>query len=257
MRACAVIVGAVLGVTGLSSACAVGVDGDFNGVAFAPDRSAAAIVDSHDIVAFNGSFIPVERARASMTVNVWLSSAEPPMGDEWRRLPAERLLDVRKDLAASDLLVLEDIPFDALQDGDTLTASTSAVDGAVGVARGDGDFAFALGQRVDDAWEQGLGGKVTVEIQARSLVRAKVRGGSLDAIVKVTRERAADQPEGGLATGTVTLQVAVDLAPERLAEANLAIVSPIAHCRAERGPDAGLACAAADADPVVDATGVH
>jgi|GEM_PF-1220104 len=246
----------------LLSSCAVGVEGDFGGVAFTPDRTVGAILDSHEILERNGALIPVERARASMTVNLWLSSAEPPMGDEWRRLPAERLLDVRKDLAGSDLLVVQGLSFDALQDGDRLTAVTTADDGRDGLARGAGDFTFALGQRVaeqpaTDGEAVGLGGKITVEIEARRLVRDRVRGGTLDAVVTVTRERAAGQPEGGLATGTVTLQVAVDLAPERLAEANLAIVAPIARCVALAGPDAGLACAAADADRVVDATGSH
>lgn len=245
----------------LLSSCAVGVEGDFGGVAFTPDRTVGAILDSHEILERNGALIPVERARASMTVNLWLSSAEPPMGDDWRRLPAERLLDVRKDLAGSDLLVVQGLSFDALQDGDRLTAVTNAADGRDGIARGTGDFTFALGQRVAeqpaDGEALGLGGKVTVEIEARQLVRDRVRGGTIDAVVTVTRERAAGQPEGGLATGTVTLQVAVDLAPERLAEANLAIVAPIARCLAVAGPDVGLACAAADADPVVDATGSH
>ena len=242
----------------LLSSCAVGVEGDFGGVAFTPDRTVGAILDSHEILERNGALIPVERARASMTVNLWLSSAEPPMGDDWRQLPAERLLDVRKDLASSDLLVLQGISFDALQDGDRLTAVTNAADGRDGIARGSGDFTFALGQRVDDTESLGLGGKVTVEIdEGTRLERTAVRGGTLDATIIITRERAAGQAEGGLATGAVTLQVAVGLAPERLAEANLAIVAPIARCLAVAGPDVGLACAAADADPVVDATGSH
>lgn len=250
---CALLLGAGAAAGG---GCAVAVDGDFDGLAFSPARTAEAILDSHTILQRQGALLPVERARAQMRVDLWLSGADLPVDDDWRHLPSERLLDVRKDLASHDLLVLRGMDFDALQDGRLLVAQTTADDAARGVARGAGDFTFSLGQQVAEGFDQdGIGGKVTVEVEASRLDREEPRGGSLRATVVVIRERAADQPASDLATGTVTLQLDLPLAPERLAEANLATVDPIARCVAESGPDAGLACATVEADPVVDERG--
>lgn len=243
-------------VVAAGSGCAVSVDGDFGGLPFVPVRSADAILDSHTILERRGALLPVERARSQMTVDLWMSGADVPVLDAWRHLPSDRLLDVKKDLASADLLVLRGMDFDTLQDGTLLTAQTDADDAAVGIARGAGDFSFALGQHVpEDFAQDGVGGKVTIEVQATRLDRDEPRGGVLQASVVVIRERAADQPASDLATGTVTFTLDLPLAPERLAEANLAVVDPIARCVAERGPDTGLACATAPADPVVDERG--
>jgi hypothetical protein len=64
--------------------CAVGVEGDFDGVAFAPAQSVQAILDSHVILERRGALVPVERARSSMTVDLWLSGATVPENDTWR-----------------------------------------------------------------------------------------------------------------------------------------------------------------------------
>jgi hypothetical protein len=240
-----------------SSGCAVAVEGDFDGIVFAPGRSVQAILDSHTILERRGALVPVERARSNMTVDLWLSGATVPENNAWRELPSDRLLDVRKDLATHDLLVLRGIDFDSMQD-DTrvLTATTNDADAASGIARGSGDFDFFVGQPVPDGFvDDGLAGRITVELSDNVIVRDEPRGGRLETTMIVTRERAAGQPSTDLAGGAVTLRVAVTLAPERLAEANLAIVDPIARCVAERGPDAGAACARVPADPVVDAHG--
>jgi hypothetical protein len=164
---------------------------------------------------------------------------------------------VRKDLATHDLLVLRGIDFDTMQDdARVLTATTSDADAAVGIARGSGDFDFFVGQPVPvDFAEDGLAGRITVELKDNLIVRDEPRGGRLETTIVVTRERAAGQPASDLAGGEVTLRVAVPLSPERLAEANLAVVDPIARCVAERGPDAGAACARVPAAPVVDERG--
>ena len=79
----------------------------------------------------------------------------------------------------------------------------------------------------------------------------------LDATVVVTRARAASQSDSGIATGEVTLRLSLELAPERLAEANLATVAPIAICAATAGIDGAAACLDAPADVVLDSSGAH
>jgi len=247
-----------LAAVGLASGgCAVSIEGDFDGVVFAPGQSVQAILDSHTILERRGALVPVERARSNMTVDLWLSGATVPEADAWRELPSDRLLDVRKDLATHDLLVLRGIDFDTMQDDvRVLTATTSDADAAAGIARGTGDFDFFIGQPVPvDFAEDGLAGGITVELKDNVVVREEPRGGRLETTIVITRERAAGQPASDLAGGEVTLRVSVPLAPERLGEANLAVVDPIARCVAERGPDAGAACARVPAEPVIDERG--
>ncbi len=246
----------ILGLAAGAGGCSIGVEGDFDGVVFAPVGSAQAVLDANDVLVRDGALVPVERTRLDRRVHVWASSASLPTNDEWRALPGTRLLDVKKQLATSDLLVLQDIDFDALQDGDRLTATNDDVDGVDG-SRGTGDFRFALAQQAEDNVEAGLGELVTVSIQASRLEVGEPRGGQLDAMVVVTRARAASQPDSGIATGEVTLRLSLELAPERLAEANLATVAPIAICAATAGVDGAAACLDAPADVVLDSSGAH
>lgn len=240
------------------SGCAVSVEGDFDGVAFAPVGSAQAVLDANDVLVRAGALVPVERARLDRRVHLWLSSASLPVNDAFATLPGTRLLDVRTELATSDLLVLQDIDFDALQDGDRLTATNDlAVDDGLAGSSGSGDFRFALAQQAADNVDAGLGALVTVSIQARQLVVEEPRGGQLDADVVVTRARAASQPDAGIASGEVTLHLSLALAPERLAEANLATVAPIAACAAARGVDVAAGCLDVPADVVFDESGAN
>ncbi|HEY1098533.1 MAG TPA: hypothetical protein VGF99_06380, partial [Myxococcota bacterium] len=175
-----------IGVMGsaLLSSCAVSVEGDFDGVPFQPTSSAVAILDSHDVFVRDGAFVPVERTRFDKRVHLWLSSSSLPVEQEWRRLPSSQTLEIKKAIADSDLVVVEDIDFDALQDGDVLTAVSE--DGGPAV----GDFAVAVAQHdvgdvVDANGKAGLGAKVTVSIAASALRRDEPRGGQLDAVVTV------------------------------------------------------------------------
>ncbi len=240
-----------------SSSCVVGVEGDFDGLTFAPTTTAQAILDSHTILERGGALIPVERARSSMDVTLWLSAASIPETGAFRELPSDRLLDLKKDLAMHDLLVVRDIDFDTMQDdAGVLRATTSAVDAVAGVTQGTGDFDFFMGQPVPaDFPTDGLAGHITVELRDNVIVRDEPRGGRLETTIVVRRERAAGQPATDLADGEVTLRLAVALAPERLAEANLAVVEPIARCVAQRGPESSAACAGVLADPVIDERG--
>ncbi len=237
----------------LSSSCSVSVEGDFDGVVFSPTASAVLILDQHEVLLRQGSLVPVEKTRAQRTVHLWLSSASLPVDSEWRRLPSAQLLDVRKDLADSDLLVLRNIDFDALQDGDTLKAA--AVDGT---GNGRGDFGFSVAQSSHNngiaLQNTGLGSRVNVSIVADSFER-QASDGTLNATVTVKRERNAQQPAADVAAGEVTIRLSLSTSPERLAEANLAIVSPIASCAAAAGIDAAAGCLDAPADVVIDATG--
>ena len=241
-----------------SSACAVSVEGDFDGVVFSPTTSAVAILDAHDVFVRDGAFVPVERTRFDKRVQLWLSSASLPGNEEWRRLPSARVLELKRSIADSDVLVLRDIDFDALQDGDTLRATNVDISGA----NGRGDFTFSLAQHdpFDDLvsnGQEGLGALVVVTIKATQLRRDDPRGGQLDAVITISRERAAQQPPSDLATGDVTITVSLPLADERLAEANFAILAPIASCAAAVGSDRAVGCLDTPADDVIDATGRH
>ncbi len=258
----AILSGVVVGAAVVAgSGCAVSVSGDFGGFTFQPTQTAVAVLDTHEILERRGALVPVERPRSLIETTIWLSAANVPTTEAWRHLPADRIADIKKDLALSDLIVVQGVDFDSLQDGDVLTASTNAGDADAGRARGVGDFEFFMsqsdkGEQGDLLSSNGLGGKITIELEASRLERDG-NIGELQAELRVTRERAASQPAAGVATGTVTLGLSLPLSPERLAEANLAMVAPIARCAAERGPGGAGACAAVSDDPVIDATGVH
>lgn len=240
-----------------ASGCGVTIEGDFDGLAFAPTTTVQAILDSHTILERQGALVPVERARSSMNVHLWLSAASIPETGAFRELPSARLLDMKKDLATHDLLVVRNVNFDAMQDdARVLRATTTDADAVAGVTQGSGDFDFFLGQPVGAQFTaDGLAGRITVELRDNVVVRETPRGGRLETTITVVRERAPGQPASDLADGEVTMRVAVSLAPERLAEANLAVVEPIARCVAQRGPESSAACAGVLADPVIDERG--
>ena len=158
---------------------------------------------------------------------------------------------MRKDLATHDLLVLRDLSFADLEEGERVVA-----DGCSG-----SEFSFAVSQAAvaDEAAKNGLGGRITVEVEP-TRVQASAgspRGGTFEAKVFVQRERDVGQPANDLATGEVVFTVSLPFAPERLAEANFAVVAPIAACGAARGPGENAGCAAVDREAIVDATGIH
>lgn len=232
----------------LGSACAVQTQGSFDDVPFAPGATAVAILDAHDVIERAGGLTPVERPDADKRVHLWLSGADLPEGDDWRHLADERLLDVKKDLARNDLLVLRDLPLERLADGDAVTANNDA-----------GDFSFAIGQKSvgDDVVGEGLGSRVTVTVEPGRVEQEGPRFGTFEAVVTVERERGVGQPANDVATGTVTFTIGLGFAPERLAEANFAFVAPIAACAQARGPGAASGCDDVDREPIIDETGRH
>ncbi len=255
----------VVGLLGVGSVgCAVQSRGSFDDVVFSPGATAVAILDAHDVLERAGGLTPVERPRGDKRVHLWLSSADLPEGEDWQHLADERLLDVKKDLARSDLLLLRDLPFDALSDGDDVTASSdgSADGSAGGTARGTGDFSFSIAQRPElhgDPAQQNraLGSQVTIDVEPLLVEDEEPRGGTFNAKVFVKRTRGVGQPPNDVASGEVIFTVALPFAPERLAEANLAFVAPIVACAQQRGPGAANGCDNVEREPITDATGAH
>ncbi len=247
------VVGVVgfVGFVGALQGCAVWVDGSFDDVSFAPAATAVAILDAHDILERDGALVPVERSLADKRVHLWLSGADVPADVDWQHLDDERLLELKKELARDDLLVLRDLNFDDLADGVDLVADNGAGDV--------GDFSFAISQSKidDDAAGNGVGARITVEVQPTRVEATEPRGGTFEAKVFVKRQRDVGQPANDVATGEVVFTLALPFAPERLAEANLAFVAPIAVCGAAAGPGNNVGCDAVDREPIVDATGSH
>jgi hypothetical protein len=245
----------LLGAAGLASTtgCAVQVDGAFGDLTFSPVQTAVAILDEHDVLVRDGALLPVARGQPAKRVHVWLSSAPVDTGVDWRFLDAAQLAELRTRLALSDLLVVRDLNFDALGDGDTLTAIDDA-------GTKSGEFVADVGTRALSDAEQaliagGLGARVTVTARAALVEDGQPRGGHLRISLDVEREATALQVGDDVVTGSVTLDVDVPFAPERLAEANLAVVAPIARCSALAGPSAAGRCADEPALPFLDETG--
>jgi hypothetical protein len=239
----------------LSSGCAVTVDGGFGELLFAPTTTAVAILEENDVLARNGTVLPVALNRPQKQVHLWLSSEQFDPADDWRSYDGARLAELRTRLALSDLLVVQGLDYDALGDGDTLRARDD--DG-----RASGDFTFSLSHRALDERDlpllkNGLGARVSASATAERVDDGEPRGGSVRVTIELERERAAGQPAGDLVTGEVTLTVDLPFAPERLARSNLGLVAPIAACAAAAGPSSSGACADEPASPVADAGGVH
>lgn len=250
-----VVVGVFAGASLASSGCAVGIDGGFGDLPFAPTTTAVAILEENDVLVRDGTVLPVARHRRQKQVDLWLSSEQLDPSDDWNTYDGARLAELRTRLALSDLLVVQGLDYDAIGDGDTLRARDD--DG-----RKSGDFTFALSHRALDERDEslvrsGLGARVNVAATAEHVDDGDPRGGSIRVTLDVSRERAAGQPAGDLVTGDVTLTLDLPFAPERLARSNLAVVEPIARCAAAAGPLASGACADEPALPVADAAGVH
>lgn len=232
-------------------ACGVQVTGDFDGVAFVPDSTVFAVADRHDLLVRDGAVVPVRKTLDGQRLEILLTAARLDVTRDWRTMPADELLDLKRELATSDGLLLQDVPVDEFGDGDRLTALVED-----GVSTG--DFRVAVGQALpaDSAVEdQGLGARITVSIEPLSL-EIEPRSGSLSARVEVKRERAAGQ-RGDVATGAVTLEFSTPLYAERLTEANLSVAEPVLVCMQARGPASAAGCRSADALPIVDETGAQ
>lgn len=233
----------------LLGGCGVSVRGDFDGVTFTPDSALLAVADRHDMLLWNGAVVPVLKSDVGQSLHILLTAARVDVEKDWRRSTAQTLLEIQREIATSDGLLLTDIPLASFERGDTMSAVVER-----GVVRG--DFHVAVGaERPSEATvaDQGLGTKLRITLSPRGLdVRA--RGGSISAEVEIQREREAGQP-GDIATGNVQLSFSTSLQPERLGESNLTVAAPILDCMQELGPARGAACKDERPLPYVDETG--
>ena len=236
----------------ITSACGISVNGDFQGVPWTPDTAILAVADRQELLNRGGAVIPVRKNDAQQTLSVLLTAARVNVNDDWRGAPAEVLLDVKRDLATSDGLLLQGVSLDRFKNGDTMEAVFD--DGVV-----TGDFlGLALGASrpsADAVKTHGLASKLRVTIVPKG-VDAQPHGGSISADIEVQRERNAGQA-GDVATGTVNLSFSSSLMPERLAESNLTVAAPILQCMQRLGPGRGAECQTQGEDALIDETGAQ
>ncbi|MDP2342093.1 MAG: hypothetical protein Q8O67_14140 [Deltaproteobacteria bacterium] len=227
--------------------CPVWIEGGFDDVTLQLESTAVAVFDAHDVLERDGALIPVQRAPRDRRVHLWLSGADLPETEDWQHLEDERLLDVKQELASNDLLVLRNLSFDDLNDGDDIIAASDDADEGRAF-----DLSLSHRRLDDDVTKEGLGARITVEVEP-----IQVDEEIFQARLFVRRARAVGQPANDVVTGEVILTLALGLTRERLGEANLAFVAPIAACGQERGPGASLSCKEAPREPIVDETGAH
>lgn len=233
-----------------ASACNVWIAGDFDGVPYQPGTSVLAIADRHDLLVRDGAAMPVLKNRAGQHLHLVLTGARVDPGADWLRFPNAKLLDVQRELATRDGLLVKDLSLDRFGDGETQKAVLDN-----GVVTGDFDIAVAPALPPEaTVAEQGFGSRITVTITPHVL-DAQPRSGSLSADVEIKREREAGQ-DGAVATGTVTISVSTGFVIERVGEANLAVAEPILRCMAEVGPSTTGSCRDESPLPYVDSTGV-
>lgn len=234
----------------LTSGCGVVITGDYQGIPFTPDENLVAVADQNDLLLRNGAVVPVARPRGQQRLHLLLTSANVNVNDDWRRYDTDKLLDIKRELATEDTLLLKDIPLDRFGDLDALEAVVE--DGAQG-----GDFKVFVGAALppeSGVEAQGLGSKLRARITPKSLV-VEPREGSFSLSVSLQREREAGQ-DGDVATGEVVIEFGGTLLPERLSEANLTVAEPVVACVHARGPSVGGACRDVEELPYVDETGV-
>jgi hypothetical protein len=233
-----------------SMGCGVFITGDFQGIPFTPDENLVAVADQNDLLLRNGAVVPVLRPTGQQRMHLLLTSANVNVNDDWRRYDTDKLLEIKRELATEDTLLLKDIPLDRFADGGALEALFED-----GLHKG--DFKVILGAALppeSGVETQGLGSKVRARITPESLV-VEGREGSFTMSVSLQREREAGQ-DGDVATGEVVISFGGSFLPERLTEANLTVAEPVVTCVQARGPSSGGACRDEDALPYVDETGV-
>ncbi len=229
--------------------CGVRVDGDFGGVPWTPDATVLAYADRHELLLRDGAALAVKKNAARQTLGLLLTAARVDVDSDWRTLPGDELLEVRRTLALSDGIVLSQLRLADVEQNNVLRATVKD-----GVVDGDFDVAVAQSALAQEVGTSGLGARVTVTVTPSEATVAP-RDGSVTLSIEVKREREAGQ-RGRVATGSVTLSVSTALAPERLADANFTVAVPILHCAQSRGPSAAGGCRDAAALPLVDDTGL-
>jgi hypothetical protein len=225
--------------------CGVGVEGDFDGIAFQPTTTVFGLARRHAMIPRQGAVVPVLQGEDARTASVLFSSGALPSGEVWRLSPS-RVFDARRrELVTHDGLLLDGLSMTRLQNGDALEATASG-----------GDFPFALVQALpsEEQTQSGLGSLVSVVVRA-TRVDDEPSGGGIDVDVELRRERDVGQPTADVVTGQVRLRGFVAYAPERVATDNLAAAWPVMSCAMAAGPTQAAACANEDPLLVLDETG--
>lgn len=243
MRRAALVLLSLLGACG-----PVATSGDFDGVRFAPDRLVLAVADRHDIVESGGSLLAVQRAEERQTLTLALSGAPADPLEEWRRLPADQRLFLKKELATKDGVLLRGIPFSAAKPGENLEVKLSE-DGRTGTGAFEAFLVVGL-PLAEQVASQSLGADVNVKVLFDDVSIGP--SGYVSGRIEVKRAR-ADGQEGEVATGEVTISFSAPLVPERLGKANLALLAPVMACAAAVGPSRAGICRDEPQEPVVDA----
>ena len=100
--------------------CNLWVSGDFDGVPYLPSTSVLAIADRHDLLVRDGAAMPVLKNRAGQRLHLVLTDARVDPGADWLRFPHAQLLDLQRELATRDGLLIKGLSLDHFGDGETL-----------------------------------------------------------------------------------------------------------------------------------------
>jgi hypothetical protein len=197
-----------------------------------------------------GAVVPVKKNDATQGLTILLTSARVDVNSDWRSVPEDTLLEMKRDLATSDGILLRNIPLADFDGGKALSAQFDN-----GIVAGDFDLAVASALPTADQLKvRGLGAKLNVTIEPRG-ADAKPHGGGMSASIEVQRQREAGQ-DGDVATGTVNLEFSAGFLAERLGESNVSVAAPVLACAMKLGPARAGECRSVPQEAIVDETGV-
>lgn len=258
MRAHAWILIGSIALGTLCSACDFSSEGDFDGVRFAPGATIFAVHDRHTFLTAGGETTAIRRPDNELGLTLLLSDVSLDPRGEWRRYRASRLLEITKDVAVKDGLLIENLPLTELTAGDDVEFIFSTNSRNIERPAANAPFdrtrisiVSAL-PGADAPVEQGFGEAITLQLTLDAIDVGPSRG-SVSGRIDLKRDRAADQ-EGEIATGQVTLRFVAPVVNERLGKANLAQIAPVMRCAAERGPSRAGGCRDVAPERVVDET---
>ncbi len=240
------------------AACDFSSTGDFDGVAFRPGATVFAVHDRHTFQTAGGETVAIRRPDADLGVTLVFTDVSLDPNAEWRRYRASHLLEIKKDLAVKDGLLIENLPLSELSvgddveftfDGNTRALAQPATNTPFGQTRISIVSALPEG---DVANDQGFGSALTMQLTFDTLDVGPSRG-TVAGRIDIKRDRGEGQ-EGEVATGQVTLQFTAAVENERVGKANLAHLAPVMRCAAERGPSRAGGCRDEAPEAIIDET---
>lgn len=241
-----------------ASACDFSSEGDFDGVGFAPGATVFAVHDRHTFLTAGGETTAIRRPDNELGLTLLLSDVSLDPRAEWRRYRASRLLEIKKDLAVKDGLLIENLPLSELAVGDDV--EFQFLTNARKIERPAANAPFDRTRisivsalpGADAPVEQGFGEAITLQLTLDTIDVGPSRG-TVAGRIDLKRDRAEGQ-EGEIATGQVTLRFVAPIVNERVGKANLAHLAPVMRCAAERGPSRAGGCRDEAPEPIVDET---